>query len=81
MPADFEQLNLKLPPKRYAVLKAAVFTRDLGSIKELVMPLLEELIAELEQDEGVRLALQGRSLEQGKSTGVVTPLSSREKRS
>jgi hypothetical protein len=51
---------------------------DLGSTKDLVMPLPDKLIDELESDEAVKLALQPREYEAARASGVLTSLPARE---
>lgn len=65
------QLNVALPPERYEVLKAAVYVRGEANLKDLVMPLLNAFIDELEQDEAVRLALHARELNRARAEGVL----------
>lgn len=75
------QINVKLDPDRHAVLVAAAYVRDLPSLKELVMPVLDELIDELEQEEAVQMALKARATQQAQEQGVLKRLPKRESRS
>jgi uncharacterized protein (DUF1778 family) len=69
-----EQLNVRLAPERYEVLRAAAFVRGAANLRELVLPTLDALIDELAKDEAVRLALRGRQLERARDDGVVQSL-------
>ena len=72
-----EQLNVKLPARRYEILKAAAFVRGEPNLRELVMPVLDRFIDELEADEAVKLALRARQVEAARADGVLTQLRGR----
>ncbi|HEX2084281.1 MAG TPA: hypothetical protein VHF89_01250 [Solirubrobacteraceae bacterium] len=48
------------------------------SLKELVLPVLDELIDELEKDEAVQIALKARATQQAQDEGVLKRLPARE---
>lgn len=73
-----DQLNIKLSPERLEVLKAAAFVQGAANLKELVMPVLDGFIDELESDEAVKLAIRGRQVHKARAEGVLTELRTRE---
>jgi hypothetical protein len=69
-----EQLNLKLPRDRYAVLVAAAYVRGASNLRSLVLPVVDAFIDELAQDEAVQLAMKAREINDAREAGSSSRL-------
>lgn len=69
-----EQLNLKLPRERHAVLVAAAYVRGASNLRSLVLPVVDAFIDELAKDEAVQLAMKAREINDTREAGKLTSL-------
>lgn len=74
--AQREQLNLRLPPKRFEVLAIAAVLDDL-SISDYVKQWLEQHVTELEKDPDVAAVLKLKAKRTGVGPSNVTQLPDR----
>lgn len=74
------QINVRLPPDRFAVLEAAAFVRGIGSPGALAQEVLLEAIERWSDSESVKKALEARLEHLAAEEGTLSHIASARRR-
>jgi hypothetical protein len=60
------QVNIRVPAEAHDVLEAAVYVRRLRGMQDLLAPLVEQAVDELQRDEAIQVVVAARRSANGK---------------